>query len=106
MKKVWKLLMLPLALSFVSCHPYRYDDDNYAFPCERDRVGTVCFDNDTRKVIKMEIGDTKTEIEGYTTLCVDVYEGDREFKGKQGTKWWKGVVSVYRCEQSFVELDR
>lgn len=107
MKNIWKLLALPLALSLAACNTYRYDDDYYnQLPCERDRVGTVCFQNDTRRLIKMEMDGAKVEIESYTTLCIDVYEGAQEYKGKQGLRRWRGFVEVYPCEQYFVELDR
>lgn len=106
MKNLWKLLLLPAIVLLSACNTYRYDEDFNQLPCERDQIGTVCFQNDTRKLIKMEIGRTDVRIESYTTLCIDVYQGEQEFKGKQGTKRWKGVVDVFPCEQYFVELDR
>lgn len=101
------LFLLSLLFTLSACHTYRYDDDYYnQLPCERDRVGAICFQNDTRKLIKMEVADTKLEIDSYTTRCVDIYEGAQDYKGKQGTKRWKGTLLVYPCEQLFIELDR
>lgn len=106
MKNLWQSILLFTCLLLTSCSTYLYEEDPNQLPCERDQVGTVCFQNETRKLIKMEIGRSNVEIAAYTTLCVDVYQGEQEFKGKQGTKRWKGWVDVYPCEQYFVELFR
>lgn len=107
MEKLWKLIGVFLIVSFcMACQTYRHDDDFYEFPCERDNTGNICFQNDTHRRIRMDIGNTEFEIAGFSTICVDMYAGDYNYKGKQGLHRWRGSIPVYRCEQYFIELDR
>ena len=75
-------------------------------PCERHQTGTVCFYNDTRRDIKVDIGDAEIEVEERTTICVDVYEGWHDYRGKQGLKRWRGEVFVPSCSEQYVRLER
>ncbi len=99
-------LALVLVSSLPSCSTYRFDDDNFGPPCERNRTGEVCFENFTNRKIRMEIGDHRFDLWKNTTLCLDLYEDFYDFKGKQGLHRWRGSIEVYSCEQYYIDLDR
>jgi hypothetical protein len=70
--------------------------------CDREEVGTLCFQNETRKDVKLTMGKLKTDIRSKTTICFDLYEGSHEFKAKQGGRKWQNEVWLDRCEEKSI----
>lgn len=68
-------------------------------PCLRDEVGTVCFQNNTRKRVKLNVGKLKTELRASTTICMDLYEGNYEYKAKQSGQKWENSFWLDRCDE-------
>jgi hypothetical protein len=75
-------------------------------PCKRFQTGTVCFHNFTKKDVKVNIGDSKTEVQAKTTLCMDLYAGNYEYKAKQGGHKWEEELFVLSCKERQVYLER
>ena len=73
-------------------------------PCKEDRVGTVCFHNDGRKEVKVNIGKTETEVLGGSTICVDIYAGKYEYKAKGSGLKVKDEVQVASCRESHIHV--
>ncbi len=108
LKSISVLTLLGLTLLSTGCH-ISFQRGSSGFqtpPCERNQTGTVCFSNETRRDVKVSIGETRTEIEAYSTICLDIYEGDYEYKAKQGFKKWEEMVYVERCAQEDIHISR
>ena len=106
MKNLLNAVIVILVFTISSCEVYYQNEEDWQLPCERDAIGNVCFENDTHRKVKVATGDTEFEVAAYSTICVDMYEGDYGYKVKQGFHRWRGDIFVYPCEQYFVELYR
>jgi len=105
-QSIWVLLVaLPLLLTSSCFRIVSSSDDEWMPPCERFETGTVCFYNATNGDIKVTIDDTKTEVEERTTICVDIYEGHYDYKGKRNFKKWEGSIFVDRCSETRIVFD-
>lgn len=81
-------------------------NNHWQSACERNQTGEICFSNETKREIKVNIGETKTVVEAHSTICLDMYEGNYEYKAKQGFKKWEEYIEINRCEKDCVTLDR
>ncbi len=72
--------------------------------CETEQVGTICFQNDTRNEIGLRIGDAEANLRPATTLCLDIYAGQYEYKARQGRHKWQDEVEVLSCSSSLVSI--
>lgn len=93
-------------LSQMSCFVSFRGGNTLQSACERNKTGEICFVNDTKKDLKLSIGNTKTELNAHTSRCMDMYEGEYEYKAKQGFKKWEDFVSVERCDTKEVYFFR
>lgn len=100
-------LAFSVSVLFSSCFAsFGGGNNHWQSACERNLTGEICFSNDTKREIKVNIGDTKTVIEAKSTICMDIYEGNYEYKAKQGFKKWESYIDVNRCEQEYVQFKR
>ena len=107
MKKVTFIAIAVLFLmTQISCFRTYRSESTWLPACERNKTGEICFFNDTKKDVKISIGKTKTQLTPNSTRCIDMYEGDYEYKAKQGFKKWEEYISVNRCDSEEVRFFR
>ncbi|MCB0643267.1 MAG: hypothetical protein KDC44_16575 [Phaeodactylibacter sp.] len=94
-------LLFALVLVLGSCN-FQRNIFSSKKACEREEVGTLCFQNETRKDVKLSLGKIKTEIRSKTTICFDLYEGSHSFKAKQGGRKWQNEVWLDRCDHKSI----
>lgn len=99
-----ELLALILFGAFSCGRPLRGTDANWAPPCQRDNIGTICFHNETSRDVDVCIGESEASVRSATTICLDIYAGSYEYKAKQGWRKWKDEVEVVSCSSSYVAL--
>ncbi len=67
-------------------------------PCEEFRLGTVCFDNNTDREIRIIIDNNKADILPFSSVCFEMEEGWYDYTGKRLLKRWRGDVFIDRCQ--------
>ncbi|MEM1120460.1 MAG: hypothetical protein AAGJ18_08405 [Bacteroidota bacterium] len=110
MKKLHRgmlLVLLCLSISFSNCYQTQRAFDGILTPnCKQFSVGSICFHNPSGKTTKVEIEDTKLEVLAFSTLCMDLYQGDYEYKVKNDRDKWKAEVGIRSCKEEKVELKK
>ena len=97
-------LVLTVALS--SCAFSKRSLDGVFTPdCKQFGIGSICFQNTSSESVEVEMKDVKMEVLAFTTLCMDVYEGEYEYKVKKSKDKWKEEVLVARCKERKVKLE-
>ena len=99
-----EILALILLGAFSCSSPLRGTTTNLTPPCERDNIGTICFFNETAKDVDVCIGDSEASVRSATTICLDIYAGNYEYKAKQGWRKWRDEVEVRSCSSSYISL--
>lgn len=108
MKKLHRgmlLAMLCLMVCFSSCYQARYAlNGAFVSNCKQFGVGSVCFHNPSGKTITVEMKDYKVEVLAFSTICMDLYEGDYKYKVKKKGSNWKDQLEIVRCKEQKIEL--
>lgn len=73
-------------------------------PCEEFNLGTVCFDNNTNREIRIIIDDNRADIVPFSSVCFEMNAGWYDYKGKRGLRRWRGEVLIERCRTVGVGL--
>jgi len=100
------IIAFSLTLLLSSCAFSKRSLDGVFTPdCKQFGIGSICFQNTSSETIKVEVKDIKMEVLAFTTLCVDIYEGEYEYKVKKSKDKWKEEVLVVRCKERKVKLE-
>ena len=100
----FELLALMLLGAFSCSSPLHGSHADWTPPCEINNIGTICFHNETSKEVAVSIGESEASVRSATTICMDIYAGNYEYKAKQGWRKWKEEVEVMSCSSSYVSL--
>ena len=99
-------LFLMILLGALGCGRPLKGSQAWVPPCEQNQIGTLCFYNETSREVEVAIGQTEARVRSETTLCMDIYAGNYEYKARQGWRKWKDEVEVVSCSSSYINIFR
>lgn len=101
------LALLCLSISISSCYQTKRTFDGvFISNCKQFSIGSICFHNPYGNTAKVEIKKSKMEVLPFSTLCMDLYEGEYEYKVKNDNAKWKADVDIRSCREEKIELKK